>query len=660
MPFKKRIFLSLFFIFAPSLACAQDAIEWKVADRFRLFNADETANQIKADDNKSAADILLDSLNADLQKNAGEEIIYPKIRDFLLQNNQFEQTAWQASGFEPDGKVKASRKYRDDYLYPQGYNVRARLASQYIQTGDNCLWQIIGESEITPLQTTCEQAVILPIKANEAHDGAQKTQILLRQFRANKQIFETKTNIEFNDRLIIALGDSYASGEGNPDRPQSFGKDDDTAFQAATKKYFENGIDPYERWWAKNSITPTIIPANWWDGICHRSLFSQHVIGSLLYAAKNPHQSVSFATYACSGAMVFGGILTPQSYPVGQLELGAPNLPKGVKFKVKPQLEAAIETLCQNQIENVPSSIDFSTYSARFSREETIKSAIKDGIGQSVVKCKNDFIPRKVDNILLSVGGNDAGFVAAIVNALVPNNKDSLVDFAKENFGIEPTYIAERKVRFLLPTIYSVLDTQLKAGIFGEHTKVIQTQYPMSFMNETGKNYCDGPNDNKLFAAFNSLYLDEKTKSSKRWRTEITEGEGRDVRENLYDPLNLAIAQNSNKNWNIIGFGNKFDARGWCAGSKDEKVEFAFPALDYNGQWTPFNPKDWQPYAMRTRLFRSANDTALTQIGSNKGFPVIDTIFDQDRSIFATFGMFHPSAEGHTIMALEVFKELQK
>ena len=129
-------------------------IEWKVADRFRLFNADEIAKQIKADDNKSAADILLDSLNADLQKNAGEEIIYPKIRDFLLQNNQFEQTAWQASGFEADGKVKASRKYRDDYLYPQGYNVRARLASQYIQTGDNCLWQIIGESEICLLYTS--------------------------------------------------------------------------------------------------------------------------------------------------------------------------------------------------------------------------------------------------------------------------------------------------------------------------------------------------------------------------------------------------------------------------------------------------------------------------------------------------------------------------
>lgn len=660
MNLKKRILPTLLFLFAPNLVCAQEAIEWKVTDRFRLFNADSISQQIKADDSKSEADILLDNLNADLKNNAGEETIYPKIRDFLLKNNQFEQTAWQATGFENDGKVKASRIYRDDYLYPQSYNVRARLLPQYIQSGDNCLWQIMGENEITPLQATCDQAVILPIKANENHDGAKSTQVLLRQFRANKQILETKTNIEFNDRLIIALGDSYASGEGNPDRPQSFGKENDIAFQNAAKKYFETGIDPYERWWAKNSITQTIVPANWWDGICHRSLFSQHVIGSLLYAAKNPHQAVSFASYACSGAMVFGGILTPQSYPVGQLELGAPALAKGVKFKIKPQLEAAIETLCQNQIEPVPASIDFSTYSVRFAREEAIKNAIKDGIGQNTIKCKNDFIPRKVDDVLLSVGGNDAGFVAAIVNALVPNNKDSLVDFAKENFGIEPTYIAERKVRFLLPTIYSVLDTQLKSGLVDKNTKLIQTQYPMSFMDETGKNYCDGPNHNKLFAAFNSLYLDEKTKSSKRWRTEITEAEGRDVRENLYDPLNLAIAQNSNKNWNIIGFGNKFDARGWCAGSKDERMEFAFPALDYNGQWGPYNPKDWKPYAMRTRLFRSANDTALTQIGSNKGFPVIDTIFDQDRSIFATFGMFHPSAEGHTIMALEVLKELAK
>ena len=83
MPFKKRIFLSLFFIFAPSLACAQDAIEWKVADRFRLFNADEIAKQIKADDNKSAADILLDSLNADLQKMRAKRLSIPKSAIFF-------------------------------------------------------------------------------------------------------------------------------------------------------------------------------------------------------------------------------------------------------------------------------------------------------------------------------------------------------------------------------------------------------------------------------------------------------------------------------------------------------------------------------------------------------------------------------------------------
>jgi hypothetical protein len=85
---------------------------------------------------------------------------------------------------------------------------------------------------------------------------------------------------DFRDVLIVSMGDSLASGEGNPDVPVSSGR-----------------------------------PATWKDGRCHRSAKSGPSLAAKAYEDASPHTSVTFLSMACSGAEVrhlvnvsYGGI----------------------------------------------------------------------------------------------------------------------------------------------------------------------------------------------------------------------------------------------------------------------------------------------------------------------------------------------------------------
>lgn len=78
--------------------------------------------------------------------------------------------------------------------------------------------------------------------------------------------------IELQDLLIAAIGDSMASGEGVPDRD----KTDDA--------------DPV-----------------WTDLRCHRSQRAGHALTAV--SLETPHRSVTFLSFACSGAAIGGGVI---------------------------------------------------------------------------------------------------------------------------------------------------------------------------------------------------------------------------------------------------------------------------------------------------------------------------------------------------------------
>jgi hypothetical protein len=76
-----------------------------------------------------------------------------------------------------------------------------------------------------------------------------------------------------------------------------------------------------------------------------------------------------------------------------------------------------------------------------------------------------------------------------------------------------------------------------------------------------------------------------------------------------------------------------------------------------NGKWEPFNPSEWRAYAPRQRLFRTPNDAYMTgnfhvaqslmqKALNNQGYGWVQLLL---AAVYS--GAFHPSAEGHAVIA---------
>src|SRR5262249_11801135 len=130
-------------------------------------------------------------------------------------------------------------------------------------------------------------------------------------------------DIAVRDLLIAGLGDSIASGDGNPDRPVVL-SDEGFCFRrfasASSAEYFRPGRDRFSgdracdadhvgdsgRFeWARLS-------ARWMNAACHRSLYGYQLRAALALAIENPHLAVTFLPLACTGATINDGLFNGQ------------------------------------------------------------------------------------------------------------------------------------------------------------------------------------------------------------------------------------------------------------------------------------------------------------------------------------------------------------
>jgi hypothetical protein len=90
--------------------------------------------------------------------------------------------------------------------------------------------------------------------------------------------------IEIKDWLIVSIGDSFSSGEGNPDRPGVYGADHIQGCQG--------------------KITHVEKRAVWKDRRCHRSALSAPALTAEQIERSDDQSSVTFLSFACSGAEI--------------------------------------------------------------------------------------------------------------------------------------------------------------------------------------------------------------------------------------------------------------------------------------------------------------------------------------------------------------------
>jgi hypothetical protein len=98
--------------------------------------------------------------------------------------------------------------------------------------------------------------------------------------------------VTVKDKLIVAIGDSYGSGEGNPDKPQTY--------------EYRTYPDPLSGMQVRYVVKER---PKWADQRCHRSSYAGPAQAARDLEYADPHSSVTFVFLACSGAGIQSGLL---------------------------------------------------------------------------------------------------------------------------------------------------------------------------------------------------------------------------------------------------------------------------------------------------------------------------------------------------------------
>jgi hypothetical protein len=230
------------------------------------------------------------------------------------------------------------------FLFPRSFVVRLSIRNALAEAV--CEWRIGGSS---PARSLCsEYDVEVP---------SDEVEVSARVMEQSELTHSATTKIKVNDVLIVVMGDSYASGEGNPD-----------AVCGAGAKVDRGG----------NCINDNS-EALWLDSNCHRSLLSWPILGAWEFAIEHKHHSVAVASFACSGAKLEDGLLSEQIDPPGKVPL-------------RPQIEAARQALCG------------------------MTASGREANALQPPRCRDG--RAKPDLVVLSIGGNDAGFAPFVSAAL--------------------------------------------------------------------------------------------------------------------------------------------------------------------------------------------------------------------------------------------------
>lgn len=175
------------------------------------------------------------------------------------------------------------------YLSDRGFPVRLDACDS---TGDRYRWQVRSAQAsalTTPWQPLsrkrCARTVFLP-------EGRYELALEVRSGRATDR---TTVDADVRNILVVALGDSYASGEGNPRNVEAW-----------VDSGSIGAFDPY-----------------WDDAACDRSARGAPAQAALLLEQSSPYTSVTLVDVACSGATVNQGVLGRQASagtPASQIE----------------------------------------------------------------------------------------------------------------------------------------------------------------------------------------------------------------------------------------------------------------------------------------------------------------------------------------------------
>jgi lysophospholipase L1-like esterase len=279
------------------------AITWSVVSRFRLFR-DERDFRRHADATKGRTVLEAEQALAAATDGSGWA------RDIMG------RLCLDGIGQIADQCVRD--EVRENYLNPADHSIEVRLAG-IPPAGATCTWSFGPEGDAASNTASAECGA--PVRRRVLY--GKPTSVTVDLTAPGETVRRASVNIAVRDLLIAGLGDSIASGDGNPDRPVAL-SDDGFCFRrfasAGNGEYFrpgrsgfsgdracdgDNGASNDRPEWARLS-------AHWMSAACHRSLYSYQLRAALALAIESPHVAVTFLPLACTGATIADGLFNGQ------------------------------------------------------------------------------------------------------------------------------------------------------------------------------------------------------------------------------------------------------------------------------------------------------------------------------------------------------------
>lgn len=524
----------------------------------------------------------------------------------------------------------------------------------FLKPGSKAEWRTIEADD-------CSDAVVARIP----YGGNDSPPITLSVALQNGET--DSTDIKVRDFLVFGLGDSYSSGEGNPEVPAKLHKTRAIG-PIAPRGADMSKVDGKTTFYGAPRRAPVgaSSAAEWTDRRCHRSVYSyQNRVALQLAIAPDSegkhHHAVTFFHFSCSGAEVTEDIL--YAWEGRECSGSAQRLHKNRRAGANrrgprhlfymPQISKASVALCGEKrprelswLADVTGKIDdkkglkrqdhYIRQRKQFRKTPSQHCGFtRDNFSTNprLLYCKKEDRVRSIDLLLSSAGGNDVGFSGIIANTIVTaRGVDLIRPFYPDTFVDEAS--AKRRLEFL-PHRLKVYDRTLETflGLGRDKAKekpIVAMLYPNLIYQRGGKKnanrFCPEGNIGMDVSNYLGIQSTEALETVER----LVEGERIADKPNTYDGM-IKIIRDSAKNlgWRAVEEHRRaFMDHGICTSDAQaspnesdkgaaEKRGIPYKRVDlarsgtskqYSDDWRGFNPvTDLYPYETRKTWFRTPN-----------------------------------------------------
>jgi lysophospholipase L1-like esterase len=389
--------------------------------------------------------------------------------------------------------------------------------------------------------------------------------------------------------------------------------------------------------------------AQWLSADCHRSQYGYPFRVSMGLALENRHRAVTFISLACSGSDIVEGLFAERD---AREQISGPNAQK----RVVAQLDQLSDLICRNGAAGRTRAVSYRL---------PVYASGSTSIGEQVFTkqwCPPENRKRPIDAVLLSVGGNDVGFGALVAYAMTETASDiaPIVGLVGHELRFSPA-VSQTYLRVLDRRMRAVKDA-LSDGFGVDPSRVLQNAYEPIQFDETG-NVCGAQPTLGLDVHPKLKFSRERTQEVSNFVREL-QGRLECMTDGRKPNCPAGLATGNGTGFRLItDHVAEFAKRGVCARDPQkalvDQVNMNVPRMSRTaGEFVPYSPAGALPYGHHWRLARNPNDTFLAGNTHREGISPFDDLQPAYAALYS--GAFHPTAEGHSIVADHVLRHVNE